>query len=132
MSRSLRSLEGYALIDHTQSPGVPDAIVVAQGLPAGAGRGKFESASFTCSHCEAIVVLNPDRSRARGYCRKCDHYVCDGCEAARVLSGGECYPYKAKVKDALEDIDKGGDPYQVYEKIFVRGERPQCVAVNIP
>ena len=132
MTRSLRSLEGYMLIDNTNSPGVPDAIVVAQGLPPGAGRGKFESGTFTCSHCEAVVVLNPDRTRSRGYCRKCDHYVCDGCEANRVVSGGVCYPYKAKIKDALEDIDKGGGPYEVYERIFVRGEKPQSLAVTIP
>lgn len=129
MSRSLRSLEGYVLIDHSNSPGVPDAIVVAQGLPPGSGQGKFESGSFTCSHCEATVVLNPNRSRSRGYCSKCDHYVCDNCEAVRFASGGVCYPYKAKVKDALERIDKGGDPYVVYDEIFVRGERPQSVVV---
>ena len=95
------------LIDNSHSPGVPDAVVVAEGLPPGSGHGKFESATITCSHCEAQVVLNPDRSRSRGYCPKCDHYVCDACEALRVVSGGVCYPYKAMVADALENADKG-------------------------
>lgn len=105
--RSKRSLEGYVLIDNSNSPGVPDELVVAEGLPAGAGKIKFESASITCSHCEAVVVLNPDRSRERGYCPKCDHYVCDACEALRVLSGGACYPWKAMIADMMERADKG-------------------------
>lgn len=84
---SKRSHEGVVWIDHSNSPGVPDEIMVAAGYPVGAGHHKFESATFTCSHCEAVVVMNPDRSRARGYCRKCDHYVCDACEATRVSTG---------------------------------------------
>jgi hypothetical protein len=129
MTRSKRSLEGYFLLDNSNSPGVPDSVVVPQGLIPGAGRGKFESASFTCSHCEWVVVLNPDRSRERGYCPKCDHYVCDACEVLRTASGGACYPYKARVQDAIEAVDKGADPLQTYEKIFVRGERPLSVVV---
>jgi hypothetical protein len=124
MIHSKRSLEGYVLIDNRNSPGVPDEVVVSQGLKPGAGRGLFESASITCSHCEAIVVLNPDRSRSRGYCPKCDHYVCDACEAIRALSGGECYPYKARVEDAREALLKGEAPGIVYDRVFVKGERP--------
>jgi hypothetical protein len=103
---SKRSLEGYMLIDNSNSPGVPDCVVVPHGLPPGAGKIKFESATITCSHCECVVVLNPDRSRSRGYCKKCDHYICDACEAMRV-AGKQCYPYKAMVLDQLELADKG-------------------------
>lgn len=98
---TLRSHEGYMLIDHRNSPGVPDEVVMREGLPAGAGQRVFESATFTCSHCEAIVIMNPDRSRERGYCRKCDHYVCDRCETERVKTG-VCYPYKARIADLIE------------------------------
>jgi hypothetical protein len=108
--RSLKSLEGYFLLDHRNSPGVPDSILVPQGLVKGAGQGTFESSTFTCSHCESVVVLNPDRSRPRGYCPKCDHYVCDECEAKRFASGGACYPYKAMCQDILELIDKSPFP----------------------
>lgn len=94
-------------MDHSQGPGVPDEIVVGQGLVPGAGQKLFESSTFTCSHCETVVVMNPDRSRSRGYCPKCDHLVCDGCEARRVASGGVCYPFKAMCQDLLEMIDKG-------------------------
>lgn len=129
MMHSKRSLEGYVLIDNRNSPGVPDSVVVPQGLPVGSGRGLFESASITCSHCEAIVVLNPDRSRSRGYCPKCDHYVCDACEAVRALSGGACYPYKARIEDAREALLRGENPDQVFDRILVKGERPVQVSM---
>lgn len=67
MAFTKRSHEGWLLIDHRASPGVP-------GLPEGSA---WESATITCAHCQKVVVLNPQRTRERGYCRKCDHYVCD-------------------------------------------------------
>ncbi len=73
---SLRRHEGYLIIDHSNSPGSPRS-----ADPAHVGPGmKFESATVTCSHCHAVVILNPDRSRPRHYCPKCDHYVCDKLE----------------------------------------------------
>lgn len=80
---SLRSHEGYLLIDHRNSPGVPDAIAVAAGLPIGAGQHVFEAPTYTCKHCQRIVVMNPDRKRERAYCRGCDHLICDPCGAER-------------------------------------------------
>ena len=77
---SLRRQEGYLLIDNSCGPGVPDALIQAAsraGKPPVGGRGVFESATVTCAHCHAIIVLNPDRSRPRHYCPSCDHYVCD-------------------------------------------------------
>lgn len=65
--KSKKSLEGYLQIDHRFSPGLP-------GTPEGA---MLEAATHTCAHCHAIVVLNPKRTRPRGYCAKCDRYVCD-------------------------------------------------------
>lgn len=61
------------------------------------GGSLFESATVTCAHCHKVVVLNPDRTRARGYCRKCDQYVCDnpGCNA-------ECTPMD-KILDTLQE-----------------------------
>lgn len=115
---SLRRHEGYFLMDHTQSPGVPDEIVVAQGLSFGAGRSFFESATFTCSHCETVVVMNPDRSRQRGYCKKCDHLICDTCETVKVQTG-KCYPFKAMVQDILNGIDRGRDPTEVINSVLL-------------
>mgnify|MGYP001252610740 FL=1 len=110
--KSLRSHEGYFLIDHRDSPGVSDEVMVAQGMPPGSGHHIFESATFTCSHCQAVVVMHPDRSRDRGYCRKCDHLICDGCETAKAVSGGECRSFKRLVDNILNDIAKGGEVFQ--------------------
>lgn len=84
--RSQRSKEGYLLIDHRNSPGVPLEMILASGkfapdVAAGAAGAVFESATITCSHCQVVVILNPDRGRPRNFCAKCDHYVCDkpGC-----------------------------------------------------
>ena len=80
---SLKRHEGYLLIDNRFGPGVSEEMVRASGKDApivGEGR-MYESATITCSHCHTVVIINPDRSRPRNYCRKCDHYVCDkpGC-----------------------------------------------------
>ena len=96
---SKRSLEGYLLVDHRAGGGLDGP------LRAGA---VFESATLTCSHCQRQVVLNPDRSRPRGYCPKCDRYVCDGCEATRVASGGECKTFKQIMDDHQEAVLKQG------------------------
>lgn len=98
---SLRSHEGELLLDHRDSPGIPDAIVVAHGLPAGAGRGVFETATYTCSHCTGVVVMHPNRSRPREYCRGCDHYICDGCGAIKAANGGKCVTFNQVVDEIL-------------------------------
>ena len=43
-----------------------------------ASGGQFqEMSTMTCAHCGTVVVLNPMRTRERGYCGKCHAYVCD-------------------------------------------------------
>src|SRR5580704_4584568 len=64
-----------------------------------------ETPTITCSHCGDIVVINPDRTRARGYCPKCDHYVCDRCEGIRVSSGGAC----RTLKQVIDEIRNGAE-----------------------
>jgi len=82
---SKRSLEGYYLSDNTLS-----------------GGGKQELPMATCSHCQRGIIMNPGRTRDRGYCPKCDHYVCDECELVRV-STGECITFKQRM-DEVEKI----------------------------
>lgn len=79
---SINRNDGYLILDHRGSPGVPDDFLHAAGLPTSAGRGVFEAASMYCPHCGAHVVKNPERARAREYCKTCNHYVCDCCHAA--------------------------------------------------
>lgn len=97
--RWLRRHEGYLLIDHRDSPGV----VADKAHPLGPSQ-VIERAVYTCSHCQRQVVVNPLRTRSRGYCPKCDHVICDFCEAERVASGGVCTPFKALVEKTQEEI----------------------------
>ena len=89
MIHGKRALEGYLLIDHSASPGTA---VVPEGR-------KLEAPTITCSHCNAVYIMNPLRTRPRHYCSKCDHYVCD-----RPTCVMECKPF-SKV---LDDIEKQG------------------------
>jgi hypothetical protein len=97
--KTKRRQEGHLLIDHRGSPGVSEALTHAAGLPGSAGKGVFESATVRCSHCHATVILNPDRSRPRGWCASCDGYVCDN----PACNTGTCLPQN-KVLDIIEEL----------------------------
>lgn len=107
---SKRSLEGYVRVDHRDSPGF-NCEEMAKGartvLAGHIGTGQmFEGATNSCSHCSRVVIKNPDRVRARGYCPKCDAFVCDWCEAERVRTG-ECLPMSKRIDQFLEHATKG-------------------------
>lgn len=89
--------QGYFMIDHRAGYGT-DAV------PAGA---VLEANTLTCSHCQAQVIVRPERLRARAYCPKCDHYICDRCEVVRVASGGLCRTFAQVIEDHLAQADKG-------------------------
>lgn len=90
------------MVDHRASPGLTPEQERAMGMPAGAGTGIFEASIYSCSHCEAGVLVNPLRTRDRAYCPKCDHIICDRCEAIRVASGGVCRPFKQVIEEVQE------------------------------
>lgn len=100
---SLRRHEGYLHIDNRGGPGVTADFVRQSGKDAPfAGEGQqFEAATVTCSHCHQVLIVNPDRTRARAHCMKCDHYICDGCEGVRVATG-ECRPM-GKILDMAQE-----------------------------
>jgi hypothetical protein len=99
---SLKQKAGYLYIDHTDSPGLTPADVahIPDALPIPGG-SILERDVLVCSHCERSIVLQPLRIRDRGYCGKCNHYVCDSCETIRVKTG-ECVPMK-KILDATQN-----------------------------
>lgn len=94
---SKRSSEGYFLVDHRASPGLPKDFMKNLGFNApSVGEGAMmECPTVTCCHCNTVVIINPARLRARGHCRKCDAYVCDNpaCNA-------ECTPFSKILDDA--------------------------------
>lgn len=65
------------------------------------GGALIERAVIVCSHCQRAMFKNPARTRERGYCGKCDHFVCDPCEAIRVETG-ECRPMRQVFEHAQE------------------------------
>ncbi len=110
MTKSKRSHEGFLTIDHRDTPGVSDEVMLSQGLPAGSGRGLLETSTFTCSHCPRVVVMNPLRTRRREYCTGCDHYICDLC-AAIMGQTKKCKTYVQVLEElqesAFQDESKG-------------------------
>jgi hypothetical protein len=74
----------------------------AVGLPAGV-LTHFEADTYTCSHCERVVIMNPDRKRERYKCNGCSHHICDEC-AAKKVAGGGCRTY-AQFIDELQERD---------------------------
>lgn len=105
--RSIASLAGEYTIDNRGTPGIKEELVIAQGLPSIAAKGLFEDACYTCSHCQTIVVQNRERTRPRGFCKKCSHVICDPCDAKYVASGHKCMPFNAVVDEFLNNIDRG-------------------------
>lgn len=83
---------GYYELDHR-----------AVDVPMPAAMRHIECDTYTCSHCEAVVILNPQRKRARYKCKGCNHHICDGCAAKR-LSGERCRTY-AQYVDELRERD---------------------------
>ena len=90
--------KGYLIIDHRNSPGIPESMapqVAALGGVPVPGNTVAELDTWTCAHCNAIVLKNPDRTREREVCRKCMKVVCDNHNLW-------CEPFAA-LADAISD-----------------------------
>ena len=113
--RTKRSREGELIIDHRASPGLTPEQVGAFNAPA-VGKGDiYESAIAVCGHCQFAVILEPNRSRDRGWCSKCDTYLCDECTEllAKTL---ECRSMKRRVDEAQELIERYGSTQLILGK----------------
>lgn len=74
-----------------------------------AGGANFEVATYTCTHCESVVVLNPERTRERFKCRGCNHLICDGCAALRT-AGATCKTYAQHLDELYETESRVTQP----------------------
>lgn len=104
-AKSLGHGAGYLEIDHRDSPGLTPADVAHVPGALAVGKGEhFETDVYQCSHCQRNVILRAPKERmpARGYCPKCDAYICNSCERTRIASGGQCVPFKAVLDRAQE------------------------------
>jgi hypothetical protein len=70
------------------------------------GGARLEAATYTCTHCESVVVLNPARKRERYTCRGCNHMICDGCAVLRT-NGAPCATYAQKLDELYERESRG-------------------------
>jgi hypothetical protein len=106
--KTKRSQEGYLLVDHRNSPGLADDRFRAMDpdAPVGAGRKTWEAPTLLCSHCQAAAILNPLRQRERGYCSKCDHYICDQCAITMRVTGVH-RSFAQVIDDVQERAGKG-------------------------
>lgn len=57
------------------------------------GSQVFEADTYTCTHCQTVVIMNPERKRERYKCRGCDHHICDPCAALRA-AGAPCKTFR--------------------------------------
>lgn len=106
MTRSKRSEEGLLIIDHRGSPGVPDHWMPGfKNMPVGCGQGLYEVPTASCGHCPQQMVMNPKRRRPRGYCIKCDSYVCDRCHGILAVTK-VCKPYEQVLDELQEKVLK--------------------------
>lgn len=109
MKHSLKQGSGYLIIDHKDSPGItPDQIphtLRNTTIVVGANQ-VYEADIQQCTHCQRGVVLNADRTRARGYCPYCHHYICDSCREMLDITG-QCIPFKKRFEEAINKIETG-------------------------
>lgn len=92
--------EGYLLIDHRFSPGLPEELAASLGFdPKMAKEGRMlEAATVACKHCKIVVVKNPLRTRERASCAKCGYkYICDTCAMESRLPGYDHTPFEKKL-----------------------------------
>jgi hypothetical protein len=75
---------------------------VEAALPPGVQR-YFECDTYTCSHCQTVVILNPLRKRERYKCDGCQHHICDPC-AAKCYAGEVCRTYAQQVEEYMERV----------------------------
>ncbi len=71
-------------------------------MPGVPGGTVLERATYTCAHCQVMIVKNPDRVRPRGWCEHCDKYVCDLCDGRECASADRMF-------DALQNALERGD-----------------------
>lgn len=77
-------------------------------MPSEGGK-RTQLVTKKCSHCPVTVIIRPERTRARGYCPKCDGFVCDACELRRVITG-VCRPWRQQLDEWRDAVAKGKIP----------------------
>lgn len=71
----------------------------------------LERDTFTCAHCNSIVVVEPAKppEEMGGFCRMCMKCICKTCDQS-----GNCVPFERK----LEAIEKAGRTRRNLEEVM--------------
>jgi hypothetical protein len=91
------------MVDHRDSPGLPEGM--SRGMPMGRGMF-FEAPTYSCKHCQAVVVIRRERTALRYRCQGCRSYLCDQCAAILMASGGECKTFERVIEELQEKAAK--------------------------
>lgn len=70
------------------------------------GGKHVEMATYTCKHCQRVVIMNPERVRERAYCRGCSHVICDGCAAIKAVTL-RCVTFEQVIDEMLTAAESG-------------------------
>lgn len=101
--------DGEVIIDHRDSPGFTEheAIAAGRSILALLGLPKlFKSPTYTCSHCDRIVVKHPLRTRNRFECPQCDKLICDDPCAVRYQLDGVCRCQSKRIQEWIDSVHK--------------------------
>lgn len=107
---------GYLLVDHTNSPGLPEDVARFSGYnPALCKEGKkFEADTLTCAHCRVCVVKSHTRDTTRmprAKCLKCNYvdppYICDVCAFQMTLPDYTHLPFEKRVAQHFDAAERG-------------------------
>ena len=93
------------IITHPTKPGDGEVRILASD-----GQVGFESAVQTCSHCQRVVELHRKDS-PYGFCRKCNHVLCEFCAKKYVSEG--CSPFRAEIERFQEEQYRISKSYQL-------------------
>lgn len=71
----------------------------------------IEQDTFTCSHCNRIVIVKPLRppEEMGGFCHGCSGLMCENCTRAREL-GGPCVTWQ-QILDKIEARNRALQSY---------------------
>ena len=93
---------GWLMLDHRASA----------ELPPGIANRLFEADTYTCTHCQRVVVMNPERKRERYKCRGCNHHICDGCAALRT-AGGPCRTFAQLADEVMAKAERQAEAHSL-------------------
>lgn len=64
--------------------------------------GKRQYPTYTCAHCNVVVIMRPNRARPRTTCLKCMRWICESTKECSTI----CTPVDELANDMFEAAPK--------------------------